>query len=198
MCTTCSTLMCVALTSGMVPDPASITREECAAKLQIVMREAAKVHQMIVLDRKEKQLQSAEVVDFLQKYDTAKVFKLSPRMECFGTLTDPCPFSSSTSSSPSLQDAVFFVGSLSDLFFRSGIINDDRKDHRVTAAALTLRGHTTCIFRLSATWYAFDSLTGHLLLLPGKEGGEITPAALHKILPVRAGDVYTAMVFFSY
>lgn len=98
------------------------------------------------------------------------------RTECFGLIRH-------SSIAESGKDT--FVGTLRAVL-------DTKMNKEGTAAALTTRGHTTCIYKsTNHTWYAFDSLTGQLTCVPG--GTE----AMYRTLASKSGsdDPFTAMVF---
>lgn len=85
MCTTCSTLLSASLVSGMMQDPATLTKDQCEFHMRLVMGESAKLHQLLleIKPTRDPMLQIAEVVSFLETNDHAKLFKLRPRYECF-------------------------------------------------------------------------------------------------------------------
>ena len=172
MCSTCSTLLGLSITSGLMPDPGSITPAACAHFLNAIMHKSSLMQRdHVQTGNNEEMRQIEEVVAMIKKTDTTGALTINNHIECFG------PLQHDAASESEMLDAAMGQSGPEPEHIIKGLdrlLADDIQPG--DGVVVTTGGHTTYILHSTSRdplgfqfrWYLFDSLDGTMTCVMGE------------------------------
>lgn len=172
MCSTCSTLLALSISSGIMPDPGSITEAACANMLNRIMSKSSDIQRTHIQNGSGDEMrQIEEVVLLIQNTDTSGMFRTNARVECFGPLLHNTvsgtemmvAMTATTANNITLSKAPDCIIKGLDQI----VVEDVRQGDGIV---VTTGAHTTYMFHSKGVpprWYLFDSLDGTMVCVVG-------------------------------
>lgn len=170
MCTICSSMLSMAMASGLFP---STTKEDsllcdCAhelleSMLTYLMEHSSMLQTEWLVEEKKKghrQRQIMEVIQFIQSHDTMNMWSVDSMVECFGTLQ------------PSKEE----LGAVDGMLVADMPTLLEEKMKCGQTLVITYGNHTISLHKHAQDerqWYGFDSLVGEFIHICNADGMEL-------------------------